>query len=70
MDLNPVAGHGLSIGNESIRAAIIEYDAMAYVKQMAEHYTTQAKNCLKSLPESVYKQSLQKIADFTLERKR
>lgn len=55
---------------ESIRAAIIEYDAMAYVKQMAEHYTTQAKNCLKSLPESVYKQSLQKIADFTLERKR
>jgi len=51
-----------------IQQAIKHTNAIAYTAAEAEHTCAQAKNALTALPDSVYKEALLQLIEFTLQR--
>lgn len=42
--------------------------SLEYCQQVANSYSTKAKNCLKDLPDSIYKEALEFLCDFCISR--
>ena len=53
---------------EQLIAAVVKSDALEYAKMKALEYARQAENCIAQIPNSKYKDGLQKVIKFSVNR--